>query len=164
MTVGELSNRSAKAAITSRDGPIIVMSYVGSGIDQLQSMLSGFPELACTQQTGILPLFHRAVTTWQAVDGGAGEGVSPLAAASLRALSAGLMTAIFARQGGKRWCEFASAPIPAAQAFARLHPQARFLIAHRRANTSCAPSSARAAGAWKDRNSCHSYRPAQRAR
>lgn len=135
MSFGELSDRRAEAAKTSRSAPVIVIVYTGSGADRLRSVLSGYPELACTQQTGILPLFHQAVTTWQAVDGGAGEGVSPLAAASLRALSAGLMTAILARQGGGRWCEFASAPLAAAQSFARLYPQARFLIAHRRADT-----------------------------
>jgi hypothetical protein len=135
MSVRELPGRPAEAVGTSRNAPVIVMTYAGSGAEQLRSVLSAFPELACTQQTGILPLFQHAVTTWQTVDGGVGEGVSPLAAASLRALSAGLMTAIFARQRGSRWCEFASAPPAAAQTFARLYPQARFLIAHRRADT-----------------------------
>ena len=136
MTVAdELSNCSAEAAETSRNAPIIVMSYVGSGADQLRSGLSAFRELACTQQTGIMPLFHHAVTTWQAVDGKVNGGLSPLAAASLRALSAGLVTAVLARQGGKRWCEFATAPPAAAQSFARLCPQARFLIVHCRADT-----------------------------
>jgi hypothetical protein len=97
-------------------------------------MLSAFLELACTRQTGIVPLFHHTAATWQTIDGNAGGGVSPLAAASLRALSAGLMTAIFARQSGNRWCEFANAPAPAAETFARLYPQARFLIAHRQAD------------------------------
>lgn len=101
----------------------------------MRSVLSAFPELACTQQTGILPLFHHAITTWQTVEGNVGGGVSSLAAASLRALSAGLMTSILARQGGSRWCEFSSAPPAAAQTFARVYPQARFLIMHRRADT-----------------------------
>jgi hypothetical protein len=132
----ELSNRPAEAARKSRSAPIVVMAYAGSGADQLRSVLSAFPELACTQRTGILPLCHQAVTTWQTVDGGVGGGVSPLAAASLRALSAGLMTAILARQGGKRWCEFTSGTTTAAaQSFARICPQARFLIAHCRADT-----------------------------
>ena len=135
MSVDELPGRTAETAKTFGNAPVIVIAYAGSGADRLRSALSAFPALACTRQTGILPLFHQAVTTWQAVDGNAGEGVSPLAAASLRALSAGLMTAVLARQGGKRWCEFASAPPAAAQTFARLYPQARFLIAHRRADT-----------------------------
>jgi hypothetical protein len=135
MSVNELSDRTAGAARTSSSAPIIVIAYAGSGADRLRSALSAYPDLACTQQTGILPLFHHAVTTWQAVDGSVGPGVSPLAAASLRALSAGLMTAILARQHARRWCEFATAPPAAAQTFARLYPQAQFLIVHRRADT-----------------------------
>jgi hypothetical protein len=135
MRVGELPDRPATAAETSRNAPIIVMAHAGPGADQLRSMLSAFPELACTQRTGILPLCHHAVTTWQAVDGDAAGALSPLAAASVRTLSAGLMTAILARQGGKRWCEFTSAPPAAAQTFARLYPQARLLIAYCRVDT-----------------------------
>lgn len=136
MSVDELPDRPAAPTKTSRNAPVIVMAYAGSGADQLRSVLSAFPELTCTQRTGILPLCHHAVTTWQAVDGGAGGGFSPLSAASVRALSAGLMTAILARDGGKqRWCEFTSAPPAAAQTFARLYPQTRFLIAHCRVDT-----------------------------
>jgi protein-tyrosine sulfotransferase len=135
MSVDELSNRPAEPAKNSPNGPIIVMAYAGSEADQLRSALSAFPELACTQRTGILPLFHHALTTWQTVDGNAGGGVSPLASASLRALSAGLMTAILTRQGGRRWCEFTSGATAAAQSFAGLYPQARFLISYCRADT-----------------------------
>jgi protein-tyrosine sulfotransferase len=136
MTVaGQLSSRPAEAGQTPRNGPIIVMAYAGSGADQLRSVLSTYPELACTQRTGILSLFHHAVTTWQTVDGSAGGGVSPLAAASLRALSAGLMTAVVARHGGRRWCEFTSGATTTAESFARFFPQARFLIVHCRADT-----------------------------
>ena len=133
--VRQLPNRVAQTSESSPNGPIVVMAYPGAGADQLRSVLSAFPGLACTQQTGILPLFHHAVTTWQAVDGGGGGGISPLAAASLRALSAGLMTAVLARQGGGRWCEFATAPPAAARSFAELYPQARFLVVHCRAET-----------------------------
>jgi protein-tyrosine sulfotransferase len=135
MSVHELSDRSAEAARTSTNAPIIVIAFAGSGAERLRSALSGYRELACTQQTGILPLFHKAFSTWQAVDGRVGSGVSPMAAASLRALSAGLMTSILARQHGRRWCEFATAPPAAAQTFALLYPQTRFLIVHRRADT-----------------------------
>jgi protein-tyrosine sulfotransferase len=135
MSVDELPGRRAEVMSNSRNAPIIVMAYAGSGADRLRSVLSAFPELACTQGTGILPLCHHAVSTWQTVDGNAGRGVSPLAAASLRALSAGLMTAVLARHGGKRWCEFTTAAPAAAQTFARICPQARFLVAHCRADT-----------------------------
>ena len=133
--VGELSSPPPEAAANFRNGPIIVMAYAGSGGDQLRSVLAAYAELACTQRTGILSLFHHAVTTWQTVDGNVGGGVSPLAAASLRALSAGLMTAVLARNGGRRWCEFTSGATTTAESFARFFPQARFLIAHCRADT-----------------------------
>jgi hypothetical protein len=135
MSVDELPGRPAEAARNSPNAPIIVMAYAGSGADRLRSALSPFPGLTCTQWTGILPLCHHAVTTWQTVDGNSGGGVSPLAAASLRALSAGLMTAVLARQGGKRWCEFTSGASAAAQSFARICPQAQFLVVHRRADS-----------------------------
>lgn len=135
MSVGELSNRSGEAAKTARNAPVIVMAYTGSGADRLWSVLSAFPELACTQRTGILPLCHQAVTAWQAVDARGGEGISPLAASSVRALCSTLVSAILAREGGRRWCEFTTAPPAAARTFSRLYPGARFLIAHRRADT-----------------------------
>jgi hypothetical protein len=135
MTVNELSHRRADAAESARAAPVIVMAYTGSGADQLRPALSVFPELTCTTGTGILPLCHQAVIAWQAVDGHGGEGFSPLGAASARTLSAGLVTAILAGNGGSRWCEFAFAPPVAAQTFVRLYPQARFLIVYRRADT-----------------------------
>jgi hypothetical protein len=133
--VSSLPHRPADAARNFGNAPVIVMAYTGSGADQLRPVLSAFPELVCTQQTGILPLCHHAVTVWHAVDGRTGDGFSPLAAASARALSGQLITAILAREGGSRWCEFTSAGPAAAKTFARLYPQARFLIAHRRADT-----------------------------
>jgi hypothetical protein len=133
--VSSLPHHPAEAPRNSGNAPVIVMTYTGSGADQLRPVLSAFPGLVCTQQTGILPLCHHAVAVWHAVDGRAGDGLSPLAAASGRALSGQLITAILAREGGSRWCEFTSAPPGAAKTFARLYPQARFLIAHRRADT-----------------------------
>jgi hypothetical protein len=82
----------------------------------------------------MLPLCYNAIATWRAVDGRAAEGFSPLAAASVRALVGGLTTAILARDGGDRWCEFTIAPPAAASTFARLYPGTRFLIVHRRAD------------------------------
>jgi Sulfotransferase family len=96
---------------------------------------STFPELACTYGTGIVPLCHQAVSAWQAVDGRADSGLSPLAAASVQALGAGLVTAILARDSGGRWCEITMVPPAAAQRFASLFPKTRFLAVHRRAET-----------------------------
>lgn len=135
MSVDELTHRPADAAENARAAPVIVMAYTGSGADQLRPLLAAFPELTCTTGTGILPLCHHAVTTWQAVDGGTGEGFSPLGLASARTLCAGLVTVILARNRGSRWCEFTMAPPVAAGTFVRLYPQTRFLIVYRRADT-----------------------------
>jgi hypothetical protein len=124
----------ADTAVNSRAAPVIVMAYAGSGADQLRAALSAFPGLTCTSGTGIVPLCHNAIATWRAVDGRTEEGFSPFAAASVRALTAGLTTAILARDGGNRWCEFISAPPAAARTFARLYPGTLFLIVHRRAD------------------------------
>jgi hypothetical protein len=78
-----------------------------------------------------VPLCDQAMTVWQATDGRVGD--SPLALASVRTFSAGLMTVILAREGGARWCELISAPPAVAGTFARLYPQSRFLTVHRQA-------------------------------
>jgi hypothetical protein len=135
MSIRELPHRPADAVQRTQAPAVIVMAYTGSGAARLRSAMSAFPGLTCTGGTGILPLLHTAVTTWQTVDGRDDERFSPLAAASARALSTGLVTAILARDGGSRWCEFTTAPQAAAQTFARLYPQTRFLIVHRRADT-----------------------------
>jgi hypothetical protein len=134
MSIDELSRRPANTAESSRAGPVIVLAYTGSGAGLLRSVLSAIPGLACTMATGILPLCHNAVSTWRTVNGRGGGGSSPLAVTSARALAAALMTAILAREGGNRWCEFASAPPAAAETFLRLYPQTQFLLVHRRAD------------------------------
>jgi|HubBroStandDraft_1064217.scaffolds.fasta_scaffold43468_2 hypothetical protein len=133
MSVAGLSSRPADAARDSLAAPVIVLGYAGSGAGRLRSLLLAFPDLACTGGTGILPLCDLAMTTWQAADGRA--TASPLALASIRAFTAGLMSAILAREGGSRWCELVSAPPAAAETFARLYPQTRFLTVHRQVGT-----------------------------
>jgi hypothetical protein len=128
----ELGNRPREVNAAAGSAPIVVMGYTGSGAERLRSALSRFPELACTQGTGILPLCHQAVTAWQAVEERDGAGVSPLAAASVRALCGGLVTAILAREGASRWCELSRAATAAVQTFVSLYPGARFLLVHRR--------------------------------
>jgi hypothetical protein len=134
MSIGELSSRPATTAKDSRAAPVIVLAYAGSGAGLLRSLLSTFPELACTAGTGIVPLCDQAMAAWQAVDWRAGEEFSQLALASVRSFSAVLITAILAREGGSRWCELMSAPPVVAGTFARLYPQARFLTVHRQAS------------------------------
>lgn len=135
MSISQLPHRPAAAAQSAQAAAVIVMAYTGSGANRLRSAMSAFPGLTCTGRTGILPLCHTAVTTWQTVDDRDGERFSSLGAASARTLITGLVTAILARNGGSRWCEFTTAPHAAGQTFARLYPQTRFLIVHRRADT-----------------------------
>jgi hypothetical protein len=135
VSISQLPHRPADVAPSGQGGAVIVMAYTGSGAGRLRSAMSAFPGVTCTGGTGILPLCHTAVTTWQTVDGRESGVVSPLAASSARTLSAALVAAILARDGGRRWCEFTTAPQAAAETFARLYPQTRFLIVHRRADT-----------------------------
>jgi hypothetical protein len=135
MTVRELRSLAGGSEAGQRPAPVVVLSYTGSGADALLPALSATGELACTSGTGIVPLCHQAMASWQAVDGSATGQLSPLAAASARALCSGLMRVILARDGRRRWCEFCAAPPAAARSFLRLYPQARFLIVHRRAES-----------------------------
>jgi hypothetical protein len=135
VTAAELSVERASTAAGQPPAPVIVLSYPGSGADQLRAALSASRRLTCTSGTGLLPLCHQAVTTWQAVENRPGDELSRLATASVRALSAGLMSVILARDGGTRWCELATAPPPAAQAFLRVYPQTRYLTVYCRAET-----------------------------
>jgi Sulfotransferase family len=135
MAIGQSPRHLADPAKSDRSAPVIILAYTGSGAAGLRPVLSTFPELACTMGTGILPLCHSAVSAWRTVDGRADAGLSPLALTSARALTTALVTAILAREGGTRWCETATAPPSAAEAFALLYPQAKFLTVHRRADT-----------------------------
>jgi hypothetical protein len=48
MSIGQMPHRPAEAARNSRHAPVLVMAYAGAGADRLRSVLSAFPELACT--------------------------------------------------------------------------------------------------------------------
>jgi hypothetical protein len=54
-----------------------------------------------------------------------------LLASTTKTLATSLITAMLARLGGRRWCEFAMASPSAAETFLQLYPQARFLCLHR---------------------------------
>ena len=133
MTQGSFAVPLVEAGKVQRAAPVIALTFTGAGADHLRQLLSGLDGLACTAGTGVLPLCHQAATAWQMVDSRAGAGLSSLAATSIRALSTTLLTAVLAREGGSRWCEFAIAPPLTAETFLRLYPQTRFLIVHRRA-------------------------------
>ena len=111
--------------------PVIVLTYPHGGTERLWSLLTGHPGLACTAGTGVLPLCEQAAATWRAVDGGTGTRLSPLAASSIRAMTTAVIATVLARDGGRRWCEFATAAPRSAEAFLQIYPQARVLCLHR---------------------------------
>jgi len=110
-------------------GPIIVLAYGYSGVDRLESILAGYPGLACTSGTGILPLCAQAAATWQRHERTT-TGMSAIAASSVKALATTMITCILAAGRGSRWCETATAAAPAGT-FARLFPQAQFVCLYR---------------------------------
>jgi Sulfotransferase family len=122
---------AASAAAGTANSPVIVLTYAGSGSDTLQSLLSAIPGLACTSGTGVLPLVEQAAAAWRQVEGRASQQLSPLAAASIRAMVSSLTTVVLAREGKRRWCELARAQPSAADTFVRLFPGTRVLCLHR---------------------------------
>jgi Sulfotransferase family len=113
-----------------RSDPVIVLTYGYAGGARLQSLLSAHPALACTTGTGLLAACDQAAAAWRQAEGRPGT-LSPLAAASVRALATALMSAIVARAGKRRWCETAAAERGAAETFLALFPAARFVCLHR---------------------------------
>jgi hypothetical protein len=116
---------------TARAAPVIVLTSACSGADWLLSLLDRHPDLSCTSGTGILPLCEQAAAVWRNADGQAGGPLSPLAAASTRALASGIITSVLAREGKRRWCEAATAPPRTAETFLQIYPGTSVLCLHR---------------------------------
>lgn len=110
-------------------GPIIVLTYAHSGHELLSNALSASRAVACTQSTGLLPLCHSAVSTWQNVEN-RGTAASHLALKSVRNL-VNTMAIVVQSAGARRWCEVAYAGRAAAETFLRVFPNATFLCLHR---------------------------------
>jgi hypothetical protein len=117
--------------MVTHNSPVIVLTFAHSGVEGLRSLLSTVPDLVCTSGTGVIPLCDLAAITWRQVEARAGEALSAVAAASIRAMAASAITIILAREGKRRWCEFAFAQPSAAQTFLRLFPGTQFLCLHR---------------------------------
>lgn len=114
-----------------QQAPVIVLTYGFAGGTRLESLLSGHPALACTTGTGLLAACDQAAAAWRQADGRGQGPLSPLAAASVRSLAAGVISAITARAGKRRWCETAAAERSAAETFLALFPGTRFVCLHR---------------------------------
>jgi hypothetical protein len=112
--------------------PIVVLTYSFSGWRRLQDVLERDPELTCTVGTGILGMCDMAARAWANVEESDGEHISSLAAKSIRATLASMMTVIVARSSrARRWCETATAEPAAAETFLRIVPGTQFLCLHR---------------------------------
>lgn len=112
-----------------RGAPVVVLTYAESGSELLRSALDTHPDLCWTTSIGLLPLCRQALRTWQLAD--ECEGISSLAATSIRIFVSSVITSILARSGKKRWCEIATAPIDCAETFLSLYPRTQFLCLHR---------------------------------
>ena len=119
------------------NGPVILLSYVYSQAEHVQDALAAGTTLACTSSTGIVPLCMAAAETWRRIEsssgsaGSAGQVMSRLAASSIRGLVTVQLTAILAGTGRTRWCELATAPPDAADAFLQVFPHTAFVCVHR---------------------------------
>jgi hypothetical protein len=112
--------------------PVIVLSYGHSGAHLIQRALADGTDLACTEATGILPLCDVAAATWARVDGRPAAALSQLARSSIRALvTVQLSVLLTAASGRRRWCELATSPPSAAQAFLQVFPAAQVVCVHR---------------------------------
>ena len=111
--------------------PIVVLSYAFAGdADLLTEALSVSRSLAGHRGTGLIPLCHAALATWQQADDRSGPP-SALAIKSVRALAGAMMVAIQARTGAVRWCETALAQPAAADSFLQVFPSTAFVCVHR---------------------------------
>jgi hypothetical protein len=111
--------------------PVIVLTYAYSGLARLRLLLEQQHGLACTQGTGILPACEQAANAWRTVDDRDTGPLSPLACASVRALTTSLITALLLREGKQRWCEIVTAPPASAETFLHLYPGTRVICLHR---------------------------------
>jgi hypothetical protein len=129
MTAGQPA--TLRAGDDGQSAPVIVLTYAMAGGARLRPILSAHPALTCTTGSGLLAACDQAASAWRQAEGREQRPLSPLAAASVRSLATGLMSAIVARSGGRRWCEIATPQITAAQTFLEVFPGTRFVCLHR---------------------------------
>ena len=91
------------------NAPIIILSYACSGAGLLSKAMSASSALSCAQGTGVVPLCHSALATWQRVEDRPG-GSSALAIKSVRALIGAMLAITYSSAGTTRWCETSYAP------------------------------------------------------
>jgi len=109
---------------------ILVLTYAQSGAERLGGLLAGHPSLACTTETGVIPLCEQAASTWRTAEG-SGGALSTLATASVRAMAGSVISVIKSRAGRPRWCEISTAPAPSVRTFLQIYPETRIVCFHR---------------------------------
>jgi len=127
---GPAARLAARGDAAATAAPVIVLTYPHAGVELLTEILSASRSLACTSATGLLPLCHEAITTWQQAEGRSGPP-SSLALTSVRGLATSMITIILARAGASRWCETAFAGSESARTFLQVFPATRYLCLHR---------------------------------
>jgi hypothetical protein len=130
---GGLADQSADPgrddANTAR-GPIVVLAYPHAGAELLAELLSASQSLEPTSGTGLIPLCHAALSSWQQAEG-RNRPPSALAIKSVRSLAAAMVGVIQARTGATRWCETVLAAPEVAGTFRQVFPGATFVCLHR---------------------------------
>ncbi len=122
--------RGGNANGAGQRSPVIVLGYAHGGAGYLQRLLDGYGSLACTTGTGLLPLCDLAASTWREVEDRTGP-LSPLATASIRAMTSSLIITALAGTGKARWCEIAFAHPRCAEVLIQVYPAAKFICVHR---------------------------------
>lgn len=139
MTVSTTNGDSAgaKAAVAgsndqnSAHGMIIILTYPHAGDQQLRDVLSANQSVTCTCSTGLLPLCHSAMTTWQNVEA-RDNAPSRLAIKSVHSLVSTMLAVIRSGAGATRYCETAYATSAVAESFLRVFADTTFICLHRR--------------------------------
>jgi hypothetical protein len=126
-----------KAAVTrgndqnSAHEVIIILTYPHAGDQQLRDVLSANQSVTCTCSTGLLPLCHSAMTTWQNVEA-RNTVPSQVAIKSVRSLVSTMLAVIRSGTGATRYCETAYATPAVAESFLRVFADTTFICLHRR--------------------------------
>jgi hypothetical protein len=114
---------------------VLLFSHGFVGGKVLHSLLERDSDLVCTFGTGVLAACEQAAQVWRHIENNP-SGMSPLASTSVRVLANTMLTALRARTGARRWCEFIGVDPGVAETFLGLFPGTRCICLHR-----CCPDS-----------------------
>jgi protein-tyrosine sulfotransferase len=114
------------------DEPVIVLTCARSGSTLLRLILDAHPELACPAETNIVKICSLLGQAWQLVDPpGAGDALSRMASASVKATVNTVFTGYLLRNGKRRWCDKSLGTARGLSPFIDLYPKAKFVCLYR---------------------------------